>query len=192
MSPAKPPINPLAISLSEASQIRGNVSPEVKQTVASLAPRFAVTPDGKPGFASSVGKRLKVTEVSLLPNKEERERRECRVVVELAVEDDMLNGVGTMHGGCSAFLIDNCSTMPLAAYSLATNGPGSLAAGVSQALNIVYHAPALLGDRLRIVSTTIAVGARVMSARCEVWNDTRRRLVVSGVHVKMEPSAAKL
>ena len=65
------------------------------------------------------------------------------------------------------------------------------------------------GDHLRIVSTSISLGTRALSARCEVgrnlpsiikyskvlvaftqiWNETRHRLVASGVHIKMEPNA---
>lgn len=76
---------------------------------------------------------------------------------------------------------------------------------------------------MRIISTTMTIGSRAFTARCEVrpkriipglanarnrngvrfvdfltlfygqiWNVTHNRLVSSGVHVKMEPSAAKL
>lgn len=63
------------------------------------------------------------------------------------------------------------------------------------------------GDELRIVSTSLTIGGRAMSARSEVrillvafqnliilrkqiWNKTRNRLVSSGVHVKMESSVS--
>ncbi|KAK6971335.1 hypothetical protein R3P38DRAFT_3242698 [Favolaschia claudopus] len=39
---------------------------------------------------------------------------------------------------------------------------------VSQSLNVVFHAPAALGETLRIVNTTLTVGSRAMSARTEV------------------------
>src|ERR1700761_1357756 len=66
------------------------------------------------------------------------------------------------------------------------------------------------GDKLRIVNTSIAIGARALSARAEacsnipllllsltyeaeqIWNVTKHRLVASGVHIKMQPSPAKL
>ncbi|KAH6902822.1 hypothetical protein BKA70DRAFT_1374281 [Coprinopsis sp. MPI-PUGE-AT-0042] len=59
---------------------------------------------------------------------------------------------------------------------------------VSQSLNIVYHSPAALGDRIRIVNQTMTVGARAQSARTEIWNLTHHRLVSSGTHIKMVPS----
>ncbi|EPQ58891.1 hypothetical protein GLOTRDRAFT_54445 [Gloeophyllum trabeum ATCC 11539] len=178
---------PTLVSLEDASKIPGNVSPEVKQAAASWLNLFFSRNADTPAFADSVGKRLKLTEVSINPKADEPGKTECKVVCEITVSSDMLNGLGSLHGGCSAYLIDDCSSLPLAAYSLVTGGTGS--PGVSQSLNVVYHAPALLGDKLRIVSTTIAVGSRIMSARCEIWNDTHHRLVSSGVHIKMEPSS---
>ena len=66
------------------------------------------------------------------------------------------------------------------------------------------------GAKLRIVNTAIAVGARIMSARSEasftshllcvdviilttlqIWDVTTKRLCVTGIHVKMEPSVPK-
>ncbi|KZT29496.1 hypothetical protein NEOLEDRAFT_1056669 [Neolentinus lepideus HHB14362 ss-1] len=173
------------------SHIPGTASNEIKSAVARLLDFITTSASPEPGFAHSVGTRLRLAEVSVLPRRDDDGKTECRVVCEVTVGSDMLNGARTMHGGCAAYLIDDCSSLPLAAHALATR-VGSGTSGVSQALNVVYHAPALLGDKLRIVSTTIAVGARVMSARCEIWNDTRRRLVASGIHIKMEPSAAKL
>lgn len=95
----------------------------------------------------------------------------------------------------------SCSSMPIALLNLATTGKGDL--GVSQSLNIIYHAPAVTfaplfsrstarsfesadtltsffrGDRLRIVSTTIALGSRALSARCEVgvWSHPLRYIL---------------
>ncbi|KAF8841558.1 hypothetical protein BDN67DRAFT_901141 [Paxillus ammoniavirescens] len=93
-----------------------------------------------------------------------------------------------LHGAWSALLIDNCSTMPIALLSLATIGKGDL--GVSQSINILFHAPAVsdVRDRLRIGSTTISLGSRTLSSRCEIWNVTHHRLVASGVHIKMSAS----
>jgi len=62
---------------------------------------------------------------------------------------------------------------------------------VSQALNVVFHSPAAIGDKLRIVNTTITVGGRAMSARCEIWNETHHRQVATGLHIKMLPSQQK-
>ncbi|KAJ7938176.1 HotDog domain-containing protein, partial [Mycena leptocephala] len=125
---------------------------------------------------------------------EESLKKEARLVCEIVVTEDCLNGAGNIHGGCSAFLIDmwvifksyevQCSSMCFMAFQRGMH--------VSQSLNIVYHSPATLGEKLRIVNNTMTVGSRVMSARTEIWNATQHRLVASGVHVKMRPSGPKL
>ncbi|KAJ7621291.1 HotDog domain-containing protein [Roridomyces roridus] len=162
------------------SAISGNASDEVK-TVLSDIPKFfgARVPNR---FGDSIVQRMKVTHASLEPKADEPRKKEGKVVCEVEVREDMLNGGGNVHGGCSAFLVDLCSTLALIVFE-----PG--VSTVSQSLNIVYHSPATLGDTLRIVNTTLTVGARAMSARTEIWNKTHHRLVASGVHIKMQPSA---
>lgn len=81
---------------------------------------------------------------------------------------DMLNGAGMLHGGCVAYLIDkcvwsslslflqvtapipcsrssvymySCCSTPLVVLGLTT---GTNGVGVTQALNILFHAPAPL------------------------------------------------
>ena len=72
----------------------------------------------------------------------------------------MLNAYGTLHGACIAHFVDvyvglrdrkrslmcagvhRCTTLPIIAMSFAQGGTGS--PGVSQNINITYHAPARL------------------------------------------------
>jgi len=75
--------------------------------------------------------------------------------------------------------------------ALGGNLPRGEFSGVSQSLNIVYRSPAILGDTLRIVNTSVTAGARAVSSRTEIWNATHHRLVASGVHVQMKPSEPK-
>lgn len=146
--------------------------------------------EGEPhGFAASVGVRVALDEISIVKKTEEPTKDECRLVCSLDVTEDMLNGAGSMHGACSAFLIDFCSSLVLTAHSVAAYGKPIFR--VSQALDVVYHSPAVIGDKLRIVNTTITMGKRASSARTEIWNDTHRRLVASGVHILMQPSPPK-
>ncbi|KAJ7147375.1 HotDog domain-containing protein [Mycena filopes] len=162
----------------------GNIAPGMKDALTHLPDLFGMRQAKRPGFGNSIISALVVTEASVLPKAEEPLKEEGRVVCEITVTEDMLNGGGNIHGGCSAFLIDVCSTLSLMVYK-----PGM---HVSQSLNIVYHSPATLGEKLRIVNTSMTIGARAMSARTEIWNDTKHRLVASGVHIKMQPSEAKL
>jgi len=180
------------VDLLDISQITGNASDDIKRTIGNpggFFQRFGDVRDpGSPMFGGSILKRLKTVEVSLNRKAEEEKKMEARVVVELEVTEDMLNGAGNIHGGCSAFLVDVCSTLALVAFNLEISGSVMT---VSQSLNIVYHSPAQLADKLRIVNTTLTIGSRAHSARTEIWNATHNRLVVSGTHVKMLPSSPK-
>lgn len=93
-----------------------------------------------------------------------------------------LNAGASVHGGCIAFLvllvrsdsqrilirqqIDICSTLALMAQTMVATGTPLMS--VSQSLNIVYHSPAVKGDELRIVNSTVSVGSRVLTVRTEV------------------------
>ncbi|KAH7912937.1 HotDog domain-containing protein [Hygrophoropsis aurantiaca] len=174
-------------------QVGGNASQELKlkifgflqqrsKDIRQLRPLMA-------GFEVETISRLIWREISVLNNSEESERLQGRVVFEITVDEDMLNPRGTLHGACSGLLIDHCSTMPILVLGLAAGGQGEL--GVSQSLNVVYHSPAMLGDKLRIVCTTLTLGNRALSSRCEIWDETSHRLVASGVHTKMAASPPK-
>ncbi|TFK28978.1 hypothetical protein FA15DRAFT_664624 [Coprinopsis marcescibilis] len=172
----------------DISHIEGNASDEIKRMLSSTFDLF-INPQGKkkgPIFGEDIQRRLVVTEISIVKKAEEPKKLEGRVVLECIVAEDMLNGGGNIHGGCSAFLIDNCSTIALIALGLETTG--KVIRSVSQSLNIVYHSPAALGDKIRIVNQTLTVGARAHSVRTEIWNVTHHRLVSSGTHIKMIPS----
>ncbi|KAF8958526.1 HotDog domain-containing protein [Flammula alnicola] len=166
----------------DVSQVAGNASEEIKRLLGDAHAFYASF--SKPGqqllniFASAIEKRMKKAEE---PNK-----LEGRAVIEIEVSEDMVNGSGNIHGGCSAYLIDMASSFALAALSL--HETGKLHPSVSQALNVVYHSPAGIGEKLRLVNTTLTVGKRAESVRTEIWNITHRRLVATGVHIKMVPS----
>ncbi|KZT37523.1 hypothetical protein SISSUDRAFT_1106590 [Sistotremastrum suecicum HHB10207 ss-3] len=158
----------------DIASIKGNAPDAIKTHIAGILFFFIFH---KESFAHSVGKRIKVVEVDAEdPNSggnvnqatgEGQSRRRATVICECTVEQDMVNGAGNMHGGCTGYLMDICTSFPIAAAT--KNKDGSYGtSGVSQSLNIVYHAPAPVGTQLRIVSSTVAVGGRVMTARCEV------------------------
>ncbi|KAJ7041239.1 HotDog domain-containing protein [Mycena alexandri] len=164
-----------------------DIDEEIKRSLSDLSHVLGVVPDLKnprPEFGDTILAQLLVTHASVQRKLEEPLKKEGRVFCEIIVVPDMLNGRGDLHGACSAFLIDMCSSLCLMVLQRGMH--------VSQSLNVVYHSPASLGEKLRIINTTMTVGARAMSARTEIWNATQRRLVASGVHIKMQPSTPKL
>lgn len=164
----------------------GNVPPAVKDAVARW---WSDNSQGQ-GFARNVCARLDVTRAELFGNPEVARKQEALIVFETDVTRDMCNYLGAMHGGCTSFLIDICTSIVL--NLIAASSSPELAKHVSLALNITFHAPAVMGARLRIINTSVAVGARVMTVRSEVYDITNGRIVATGVHMKMPPSQPKL
>ncbi|KAF8590929.1 hypothetical protein K439DRAFT_1611583 [Ramaria rubella] len=177
----------------DVSQIRGNVSDSAKlKNVQAF--RSMTVGDDTP-FAFHIGNKINMTEMDVSFHEEAPGRLQARVVCEIWVEKCMLNTVGIIHGGCIAFLVDMCTTttsLLLDIYEaergrVKDTGIVALRA-VSQSLNVIYHAPAKEGTRLKIVSYTVANGKRTHAARCEIWDTANRRLVASGGQIKTSPS----
>lgn len=161
--------------------IRGNAPDEIKTRVAEALGNFTLSQHyGDDGFADSISRRIKIVEVTLNPQ-ENSKKAECVVTSELEVEKDMTSGLRIMHGGCTAFLLDICTSLPLV-------GLIGGYAGVSLSLSVNYHAPAPIGCKLRVITRSVAVGGRTMNARGEIWDATKLRLLVTGTHMKMSES----
>ncbi|KAK0443921.1 uncharacterized protein EV420DRAFT_1575396 [Desarmillaria tabescens] len=126
-------------STDDVSSIAGNVSDEIKRIVGFPMRIFRMTTDeGEPtGFGATFTSGMTVSEVSMIPKAEEPTKQEGR--------GDMVNGAMTIHGGCSAYLVDSfellcsCSTLAIMAYTLASGRPVNT---VSQSINMMYHSPA--------------------------------------------------
>ncbi|EIW51891.1 uncharacterized protein TRAVEDRAFT_75616 [Trametes versicolor FP-101664 SS1] len=173
-----------------AIHFEGNLSPEQRSAILVFADRIL---RGRGRFAKSTGSRLEVTEVSLY-EREEDKKTQMRMVFEVDVNEDMLNSGDTAYSRVRTVVLRprthrSCSFITLYALGIATDRKMRL---VSQALTTVFHAPAKTGAKLRIVNTTVAFGARTVTARTEIWDATNRRLVASGVNSQMQPSVAKL
>jgi hypothetical protein len=66
-----------------SSEVDGNASLEVKKIILDTATNML----NGIGFASIVGRRLSVKEISYIPKAEEPRRMECRVTVEITVDN---------------------------------------------------------------------------------------------------------
>ncbi|KAK0243384.1 hypothetical protein EDD85DRAFT_926253 [Armillaria nabsnona] len=107
-------------------------------------------------------------------------------------EVDMCNVFGTLHGACAAYIVDPCSVSSLVVLGAAIGADGT---GVSQSLNVIWHQPAKMGTKLRVVSTSVFIHGRIRTARCELWDKERDKLYVSAIHTTVNntrPSLAKL
>ncbi|KAJ7258152.1 HotDog domain-containing protein [Mycena rebaudengoi] len=168
----------------DVSTISGNAPPYVKQLACNTFYSYGV--GDRDTFGYEVGRATKFVKMDIDRSVEKAGRLEATVVAEVKVTRHMLNGAGMLHGGCVSYLIDN---MPLVVLGLFQNMNG---VGVTQAINVSFHAPAPVGCELRIISTSISMGGRVMTSRCEIVDKASGRVVASAVLNKMQPQAAKL
>ncbi|RXW15455.1 hypothetical protein EST38_g10404 [Candolleomyces aberdarensis] len=183
--PSKPWVDPAALpNYGDTSSIEGNAPDYVKQLNYNTYIAYGV--GDQDCFGHSVGKSVQFVEVNINRKHERKGRLEATTIAEVKVTRHMLNGAGMLHGGCLAYIVDNT---PLVVLGLIQNVNG---VGVTQSMNVLFHAPAPLGTILRIVSSSVSLGGRVMSSRCEVLDKESGRIVASAFLNKMQPVSAKL
>ncbi|XP_077625684.1 acyl-coenzyme A thioesterase 13 [Crocuta crocuta] len=110
----------------------------------------------------------KVTLVSATPGK---------LVCEMKVEDGHANKYGTLHGGMTATLVDNISTLAL--ISVEGGAPG-----VSVDMNITYMSPAKIGEEIVITAYVLKQGKTLAFASVDVTKKATGKLVAQGRHTK--------
>ncbi|KAH8833762.1 HotDog domain-containing protein [Flagelloscypha sp. PMI_526] len=181
-------VNPLDLPDSyHPFDISGNAPDLVKRLNYNTFMSYGVGDENS--FGHLVGKAVKFVDVSLERNLDRCGRMEATTIAELTVNKYMLNGRRMLHGGALAYLIDNCASTPLVVLGLVSDVNG---VGVTSNMSIQFHSPAPQGTRLRIVSSSVTLGTRVMSARCEIFAVDSGRMVASGSLNKMQPTMAKL
>ncbi|GAW07385.1 hypothetical protein LENED_009373 [Lentinula edodes] len=134
--------------------ISGNASDDRKTFLVDPQLSFNTLVEGNftTTFAQSIVEKIYISEVSLVQNVIEPLRQESRVVYTMQVAEDMINGMGNLHGGCSALLVDLCSTLAMVALQMHITGKPTVT--VSQ------------GFMLQLDCT------RVVSAKTEIWSAT--------------------
>jgi len=186
--PRKAWVEPASLpNCGDISAIGGNASNYVKQLNYNTFVTYGV--GDQESFGHQVGKAVRFVEVNVDRKQERHGRLEATTVAEIVVTKHMLNGAGMLHGGCVAYLIDNCCSTPLVVLGVVQDVNG---VGVTQAMNVIFHAPASLGTCLHIISTSISLGGRVMSSRCEIIDKDTGRVVASAFLNKMQPTMSKL
>ncbi|KAF7335212.1 4HBT domain-containing protein [Mycena sanguinolenta] len=192
VDPTLLPDDPASRASLAAQEIAGNVPAYAKQLVCNVFFAYGVG-DERDQFGYAVGRATRFVEMSVYPVKSESQqgsgrtktpRMEAVTVAEVAVTKQMLNGAGMLHGACLTYLIDNCASTPLVVLGI-LNGTNGV--GVTQGMNVLFHAPAPVGSLLRITSSSITMGSRIMSARCEITDKSTSRVVASAFLNKMQP-----
>ncbi|KAH7099808.1 hypothetical protein BKA62DRAFT_278891 [Auriculariales sp. MPI-PUGE-AT-0066] len=166
MSASGPSIQP--------SELAGTATPELKQTVINTLWYWG---EGGPRYYSSqIGARIKPIRYDVALGSEDKKKVDAELECEIEVGDGMVNGFNTLHGACSAFLVDVCPSCCLIPI---------VRDHVTLTLDIVCHAAASYGTLLKVVAKTTSVGSRVLALRCEIRDQKTDKLYVSGTHIKV-------
>uniref|UniRef100_A0A0N5C1X6 Acyl-coenzyme A thioesterase 13 n=1 Tax=Strongyloides papillosus TaxID=174720 RepID=A0A0N5C1X6_STREA len=105
---------------------------------------------------------------------------EGKVKVEMEVTDDMTNPVGTLHGGCSATLIDCITTFACIATP-------QQKAGVSVDMTINYLSSAKVGDTIVLEGNVLKLGKNLAFTQGNIYLKKDNNLIVTGLHTKAFP-----
>uniref|UniRef100_A0A3Q4BTV6 Acyl-coenzyme A thioesterase 13 n=1 Tax=Mola mola TaxID=94237 RepID=A0A3Q4BTV6_MOLML len=100
-----------------------------------------------------------------------------KVVCEMRVEEEHTNRGGTLHGGCTATLVDVISTM---AIMYSERG----AAGVSVDMNITYMNAAKVGEDVLITAQVLKQGRTLAFASVDLTDKVTGKLIAQGRHTK--------
>ncbi|EIN14440.1 hypothetical protein PUNSTDRAFT_80807 [Punctularia strigosozonata HHB-11173 SS5] len=181
----KPWVDPLALpNYGDVTTVSGNAPDSIKQLNYNVFAGYGL--GDSDCFGHAVGKTVRFVAVNIDRKGGSQGRLEATTVAEVTVTKNMLNGAGMLHGGCVTTLIDNCCSTPLVVLGLAKNVNG---VGVTQSMNVLFHSPAPPGTCLQITSTSISLGSRVMSSRCEITDKISGRIIASAMLNKMQPSS---
>ena len=82
----------------------------------------------------------------------------ARVTIRFTVTPSMCNAMGNLHGGATATIFDNSTTLPVAL--MGKDGFWEIG-GVSRTLNVVYLAPASAGEEIEVVGELVSIGKRL-------------------------------
>uniref|UniRef100_A0A8R1I0D9 Acyl-coenzyme A thioesterase 13 n=1 Tax=Caenorhabditis japonica TaxID=281687 RepID=A0A8R1I0D9_CAEJA len=106
--------------------------------------------------------------------------------LEFEVEKGQTNNFETLHGGCTATLIDNFTTVAL----LLSNEPKPHP-GVSVDLHVTYLAAAQIGETVVIDATVTKRGKSIAFTKAELYRKRDNTLIATGVHTKAFPTIKK-
>lgn len=117
-----------------------------------------------------------------------------RVTFRHTVQPEHCNGLGNMHGGCTATLFDFCTSVAIAASPDLRPGFWSRL-GVTRTLSTTYLRPAPRGEAVLIECEVAHLGRRMCALRAVMTREVDGALLATCEHGKVNtdpPAAAKL
>ncbi|KAF8628727.1 hypothetical protein AX15_003744 [Amanita polypyramis BW_CC] len=161
----------------DPATVKGNVSDDFKRLSAKIFAHLAGR--NVEVFASSAGRQLRCTGIHVhgVENGNAVGRTWAESIYEVTVTREMCNSFAVMHGACASLLLELCTLSAIVVVGIAL---GKDFTGLTQSVNYIFHQPARLGRKLRVVATSMSVNGRIKSSRGEVWDDDT--LCISCVH----------
>jgi acyl-coenzyme A thioesterase 13 len=95
---------------------------------------------------------------------------------EMTITEQHTNRYGNLHGGVTASLVDNVSTLSLMSAELPP--------GVSTDLNVTYLRPASIGDTVIIDAKCLKKGRTLAFLTVDITNKESGKLIAQGRHTK--------
>ena len=102
-----------------------------------------------------------------------------RCVASLRIEEEHTNSYGTIHGGLSALLVDNISTL-----ALTLPEDQKFSYGVSVNMDLSYVKAAKIGEEILIDAKVLKRGRTLAFLEVELRNKATNDLLVKGSHTK--------
>ncbi|KAK5649997.1 hypothetical protein RI129_001026 [Pyrocoelia pectoralis] len=100
-------------------------------------------------------------------------------IAELKVEKEHTNGMGGLHGGCIATIVDS-----LTSYALFTHKAAEGVLSVSVDIHVSYLKGAKCGDEILIKAEAIKCGKSVGFTECILTNKATGDIIAKGSHTK--------
>jgi len=102
-----------------------------------------------------------------------REAEEGKLTVEYVIRKEMLNGMGTFHGGVIAGILDDLMGTTVVSLNLEN-------AYTTISLHVDYFYPAKENDVVTAKSSVIKKGNTLHNIQCELWNLSTNKLLARG------------
>lgn len=96
---------------------------------------------------------------------------------ELTITEELTNSYNTLHGGCTASLVDVMGTLALLAANVKR-------AGVSLDINISYLSAIKIDDTIVCVGRVLKAGKTIGHTQVDIYNKSDNKLVATGRHTK--------
>jgi len=100
-----------------------------------------------------------------------------RCIVSMKIGKEHLNLGNSLHGGCSATIVDHVTSLAL------VTAEGEPNPGVSVSMDLQYLKAAKLDEEILIEAITKRVGRKLAFTQCEIRN-TKGDILVMGSHTK--------